>query len=90
MNIYIDSGRVRVVGASESDPAPLLLILSCSHSELGIRKSERNLLTYFLSHVSRKESDFREGKVIDLEKIKRCIGLESADGVRPMGQRNML
>ena len=37
-----------------------------------------------------KEGDFCEGKVADLEETKRCIGLESADGSRPMGQKNML
>ena len=31
-----------------------------------------------LTHV--KEDDFYEGKVADLKEIKRCIGLESADG----------
>ena len=44
--------------------------------------------TVFLTRV--KEGDFCEGKVADLEETKRCTGLESTDGVRPMGQRNML
>ena len=44
--------------------------------------------TVFLTRV--KEGDFCEGKVADLEETKRCTGLESADGVRPMGQRNIL
>ena len=34
-----------------------------------------------------KEGDFYEGKVADLKETKRCTELESADGVRPMGQR---
>ena len=42
----------------------------------------------FLTRV--KEGDFCEGKVADLEETKRCTGLESADGVRPIGQKNML
>ena len=29
-----------------------------------------------------KEGDFNERKVADLKEIKRCTGLESADGVR--------
>ena len=33
-----------------------------------------------------KEDDFCEGKVANLEETKRCTGLESADGVRPMGR----
>ena len=37
-----------------------------------------------------KEGDFNEGKVADLKETKRCTGLESADGARPMDQRNML
>ena len=43
--------------------------------------------TVFLTRV--KEGDFCEGKVADLEETKRCTGLESADGVHPMCQRNM-
>ena len=46
------------------------------------------MLTPFLTRV--KEGDFNVRKVADLEETKRCIGLESADGVCPMGQRNML
>ena len=41
------------------------------------------LTPFFLTRV--KEGDFCEGKVADLEETKRCTGLESADGVRPMG-----
>ena len=41
----------------------------------------------FLTRV--KEGDFCEEKVADLEETKRCTVLESADGVRPMDQRNM-
>ena len=44
--------------------------------------------TQLLTRV--KEVDFCEGKVADLEETKRFTGLESADGVRPVGQRNML
>ena len=44
--------------------------------------------TVFMIRV--KEGDFCEGKMADLEETKRCTGLESADGVRLMGQRNML
>ena len=29
---------------------------------------------------------FCEGKVSDLEETKKCTGLESADGIRPMDQ----
>ena len=46
------------------------------------------MLTLFLTRV--KEGDFCEGKVADLKETKRCTGLESADGVCPMEQRNML
>ena len=46
------------------------------------------MLTPFLTRV--KEGDFGEEKVTDLEETKRCTVLESADGVRPMDQRNML
>ena len=42
----------------------------------------------FLTRV--KEGDSCEGKVADLEETKRCTGLESADGVHPMGQKNKL
>ena len=42
----------------------------------------------FLTRI--KGGDFYEEKVTDLEEIKRCTVLESADGVRPMGQKNML
>ena len=44
--------------------------------------------TIFLTRV--KEGDFCEEKVAALEETKRCTVLESADGVRPMDQRNML
>jgi hypothetical protein len=37
-----------------------------------------------------KEGDFYEEEVADLEETKSCTVLESADGVRPMGQKNML
>jgi len=40
-------------------------------------------------HVSRKVI-FVKRKVADLEENKRCTELESADGVRPMDQGNML
>ena len=40
-------------------------------------------------HVSRKVI-FCEEKVADLEETKRCTVLESADGVCPMGQKNIL
>ena len=46
------------------------------------------MLAPFLTRV--KEGDFCEGKVADLEEKKGCTGLESADGVRPMDQGNML
>ena len=45
------------------------------------------LTPFFLTRV--KKDDFCEDKVADLEETKRCIVLESADGVRPMDQRNM-
>ena len=45
-------------------------------------------MTLFLTRV--KEGDFCEGKVADLEETKRCTVLESADGVCPMDQKNML
>ena len=41
-------------------------------------------------HERLVDTDFCEVKVADLEETKRCTGLESADGVRPMGQKNML
>ena len=41
----------------------------------------------FLTRI--KEGDFCEEKMTDLEEIKRCTVLESADGVRSMDQRNM-
>ena len=44
--------------------------------------------TVFLTRV--KEGDFCEEKVADLEEIKRCKVLESADGIRSMDWRNML
>ena len=37
-----------------------------------------------------KEGDSCEGKMTDLEETKKYTGLESADGARPMGQRNIL
>ena len=43
---------------------------------------------HFLTHV--KEGDSCEGKVADLEETKRCTELKSANGIRPMDQRNML
>ena len=44
--------------------------------------------TVFLTRV--KEGDSCEGKAADLKETKRCIVLKSAEGVRPMDQRNML
>ena len=44
--------------------------------------------TVLLTRVN--EGDFCEEKVADLEETKRCTRLESTDGVRPMGQRNIL
>ena len=46
------------------------------------------LTPFFFTRV--KKGDFCEENVADLEETKRCKGLESADGVRPMGQRNIL
>ena len=43
--------------------------------------------TVFLTRI--KEGDFCEKKVADLKETKRYTVLESADGVRPMDQRNM-
>ena len=37
-----------------------------------------------------QEGDFCEEEVADLEETKSCTVLESADGVCPMGQKNML
>ena len=42
----------------------------------------------FLARV--KEGNFCEGDVADLEETRRWTGSESADGVRPMDQGNML
>ena len=44
--------------------------------------------TVFFTRV--KECDFCEEEVADLEENKSCTVLESADGVRPMGQENIL
>ena len=44
--------------------------------------------TVFLTRV--KKADSCEEKMADLEETKRYTGLESADGARPMGQRNIL
>ena len=46
------------------------------------------LILFFLTRV--KEGDFCEEEVADLEENKSCTVLESADGVRPMGQENIL
>ena len=48
----------------------------------------RPVLAPFLTRV--KKGDFNKGKVADLEETKRCRVLESADGVRPMDQENIL
>ena len=45
------------------------------------------MLTPFFD--TRQKNHFCEKKVADLEETKRCTVLESADGVRPMDQRNM-
>ena len=37
-----------------------------------------------------KKGDFYEEEVADLEETKSCTVLESADGVRPMDQENIL
>jgi hypothetical protein len=37
-----------------------------------------------------KEGDFDKEKVADLKETKKWTRLESADGARPMDQRNML
>ena len=42
----------------------------------------------FLTRV--KGGGFCEEEMADLEETKSCTVLESADGVRPMGQKNML
>ena len=46
------------------------------------------MLTPFFDTVGK--GDFDEEKMADLEETKRCTGLESADGVRPMDQKNIL
>ena len=43
---------------------------------------------HFLTRV--KEGDFCEEEVADLEENESCTVLELADGVRPMGQENIL
>ena len=60
----------------------LILEQQIHYSETG-----GHVLTPFLTCF--KKGDFCEGKVADLEKTKKCTGLESADGIHPMDQRNM-
>jgi hypothetical protein len=43
--------------------------------------------TVFLTRV--KKSDIVKEKVADLEETKRCTGSGPADGVGPMGQKNI-
>ena len=62
-----------------------------SYQREGVRAMfewRRPVLAPFLTHV--KKGDFNKGKVADLEETKRCIVLESTDGVRSMDQGNML
>ena len=70
---------------------PIIAICTCETSTSTIIRCSwldndyvQMLLTPFLTRV--KEVDFCEGKVTDLEETKRCTGLESADGARPMAR----
>ncbi|KAG2573428.1 uncharacterized protein LOC120642584 isoform X2 [Panicum virgatum] len=48
-----------------------------------------HLLLLLLLLLLWREGDFGEEKVSDLKETKRCTVLESADGARPIDQRNM-
>ena len=54
-----------------------------NYSEIG-----GHVLTLFFDTC--QERCFDEGEVADLKETKRCTGSESADGVRPMGPKNIL
>jgi len=60
--------------------------MNASHSRIGSRVG--SCWHRFLTRV--KEGDFCEEEVADLEETKSWTVLESADGFRPMGQKNML